>query len=308
MANYMKSPAKIRIGIDLGGTKIELQAFNEQRECIWRRRTATPRQNYKAVIETITSLVHDCEKSLGSTATVGVGTPGAESVFTGLIKNANSNALIGQALRTDLCSSLEREVRIANDANCFALSEAMDGGGAGALTVFGVILGTGVGGGLVVNGVMLGGINAVAGELGHVPMPWPKAAEWPGRRCYCGHYGCIETFLSGPALSYDHQMHSGILLNSKDIYQQAVRGCVEANATLQRYEERLARALASVINLIDPEVIVVGGGLCHMDRIYVTVPELLKNHVFSGEVRTRIVKARHGDASGARGAAWLWAS
>lgn len=277
----------MRIGIDLGGTKTEIIVLDDAGEEILRERVPTPRGDYAGTVATIATLVKAAEAkvSLGGTApiaTVGVGIPGAESRVTGLIKNANSTWLIGQPLRADLEAALGRPVRIANDANCFALSEATDGAAAGAEVVFGVILGTGVGGGIVIDGRVIVGSNAIAGEWGHNHL----SGEDAERHCYCGRTNCVETFLSGPALAAD--------------------GGAENEAALQRYESRLAWALAQVINILDPDVIVLGGGLSNLDRLYDRVPRLWQAHVFSDAVATRLVKARHGDSSGVRGAAWLW--
>ena len=278
----------MRIGIDLGGTKTEIIVLGAAGEEILRERVPTPRGDYAGTVATIATLVKAAEAKVSpgetaSIATVGVGIPGAESRVTGLIKNANSTWLIGQPLRADLEAALGRPVRIANDANCFALSEATDGAAAGADVVFGVILGTGVGGGIVVRGEVLVGANAIAGEWGHNSLPGDEAHR---PACYCGRAGCIETYLSGPALAAD--------------------GGAENEAALQRYAARLARALAQVINILDPDVIVLGGGLSNLDRLYDRVPRLWQAHVFSDAVATRLVKARHGDSSGVRGAAWLW--
>ncbi len=278
----------MRIGIDLGGTKTEIIVLGAAGEEILRERVPTPRGDYAGTVATIAALVRSAEVKVSagrtaSIATVGVGIPGAESRVTGLIKNANSTWLIGQPLRADLEAALGRPVRIANDANCFALSEATDGAAAGADVVFGVILGTGVGGGIVVRGEVLVGANAIAGEWGHNSLPGDEAHR---PACYCGRAGCIETYLSGPALAAD--------------------GGAENEAALQRYAARLARALAQVINILDPDVIVLGGGLSNLDRLYDRVPRLWQAHVFSDAVTTRLVKARHGDSSGVRGAAWLW--
>jgi fructokinase len=275
----------MRFGVDLGGTKTEIIALADDGCELLRERVATPRGDYVGTITAIAGLVRSAEQKLSAsgTATVGVGIPGAESRVTGLIKNANSTWLIGQPLRADLEVALGRPVRLANDANCFALSEATDGAAAGAEVVFGVILGTGVGGGIVVDGKVLVGANAIAGEWGHNPLPGDEAVRSP---CYCGRSGCIETFLSGPALAAD--------------------GGAENADTMARYEQRLARALAQVINILDPDVIVLGGGLSNLDRLYDRVPRLWGDQVFSDVVATRLVKNRHGDSSGVRGAAWLW--
>jgi fructokinase len=274
----------MRIGIDLGGTKTEIIVLDDAGSEQLRERLPTPRGDYAGTVATIAALVQSAERKLGAggTASIGVGIPGAESRVTGLIKNANSTWLIGQPLRADLEAALGRPVRIANDANCFALSEATDGAAAGADVVFGVILGTGVGGGIVVRGEVLVGPNAIAGEWGHNAL----AGEDVERPCYCGRTNCIETFLSGPALAAD--------------------GGADDEAALQRYERRLARALAQVINLLDPDVIVLGGGVSNLDRLYDRVPRLWGEWVFSDHVATRLVKNQHGDSSGVRGAAWLW--
>jgi fructokinase len=296
-----------RIGIDLGGSKIEAAALEHGGEIRLRRRLATPAGNYAGTIQAIRELVAELERALGERCTVGVGMPGAISPATGLVKNANSTCLIGEALDRDLAAALGRPVRLANDADCFALSEAVDGAGAGAATVFGVILGTGVGGGVVVGGRLLAGPNAIAGEWGHSPLPWPRDEERPGALCYCGKHGCIETFVSGPGLARDHAASAGEISSALEIVKRAEAGDPAADATMRRYEERLARALATVINVIDPHVIVLGGGLGQIARLYRTVPALWGAYVFSDTVATRLVPPRHGDSSGVRGAAWLWA-
>lgn len=277
-----------RLGIDLGGTKTEIVALDDEGRELLRERVPTPRGDYAATVATVAALARGAEAKLGvgEAATVGVGIPGAESRVTGLIKNANSTWLIGRPLRADLEVALGRPVRLANDANCFALSEATDGAAAGAAVVFGVILGTGVGGGIVVRGEVLVGSNAIAGEWGHNPLYALPGEETAQPRCYCGRSGCIETFLSGPALAAD--------------------GGAENEAAMQRYERRLARALAQVINLLDPDAIVLGGGLSNLDRLYDRVPRLWGEWVFSDHVATRLLKNKHGDSSGVRGAAWLW--
>jgi fructokinase len=290
----------LRIGVDLGGTKIELVALGDDGGQRFRRRVATPRNDYVATITAIADLVEAAENELGQHGSLGVGIPGAESRVDGSIKNANSTWLIGRQLRRDLQTLLQREVRIANDANCFALSEATDGAGAGAAVVFGVILGTGVGGGIVVHGQAIVGANAIAGEWGHNPLPDQRQ---PG--CYCGRRGCIETLLSGPGMQSDHQAATGQMLEPPEIVARAAGGDGGCEATLVRYQARLARALAQVINVLDPDVVVLGGGLSNIDRLYDTVPRLWRAHVFSDQVVTRLVKHRHGDSSGVRGAAWL---
>lgn len=276
----------MRIGIDLGGTKIEGIALDDAGRELARRRVPTPRGDYGGTVEAIAALVATIESVVGSPGTVGVGMPGALSRVSGLVKNANSTCLIGRALQADLESALARPVKLANDANCFALSEAVDGAGRGGRIVFGVILGTGVGGGIVVDGRVVEGCNSIAGEWGHNPLPLPGGEDLPLRPCYCGRAGCIETYLCGPALEREG-------------------GAADATA-IARYEGRLARALAGVINVLDPDVIVLGGGVSNVDRLYSNVPRLWGAHVFSDHVATRLAKHAHGDSSGVRGAAWLW--
>ena len=306
----------LRIGIDLGGTKIEGIALDGGRE-VGRLRVPTPRDAYDATLDAIVSVVQELERqsgpSMGSgsgAATVGVGIPGAISPSTGLVKNANSVWLIGRPLADDLATRLGRHVRIANDANCFAISEAIDGAAASAEVVFGVILGTGTGAGVVVRGAALSGPNAIAGEWGHNPLPWPDAGDEPPPPCYCGKRGCIETYLSGSGLSADHEGRTGTRCTAPEIVEQAAAGHAHAVQTIERYYSRLARGLAAVINVLDPDVIVVGGGLSNIDGLYKGVPQLWGRWVFSAGVdeivRTRLVRAAHGDASGVRGAAWLW--
>jgi len=296
----------VRIGIDLGGTKIEGLALADDGRELDRRRVAAPRGNYDDTIRAVVDLVSAIEASVKDAGTVGVGIPGAISPATGLIKNANSTWLIGRTLAEDLSQAIGRPVRLANDANCFALSEATDGAAAGAAVVFGVIIGTGTGGGLVVNGRIVAGANAVAGEWGHNPMPAPEDDERPGPPCYCGRSGCIETFLSGPALARDYIALGGDDTSAADIARRADRGDDRARACLDRYERRFARAIASIINVVDPHVIVLGGGLSNITGLYDRVPALWGPYVFSDRVDTRLVRAKHGDASGVRGAAWLW--
>ncbi|OGA51092.1 MAG: hypothetical protein A3G25_00170 [Betaproteobacteria bacterium RIFCSPLOWO2_12_FULL_63_13] len=292
-----------RIGIDLGGTKIEILALDAGGLELFRKRIATPRNDYGATVGAIHALVQEAEGRIGTRARVGVGIPGAVSAASGLIKNANSTWLIGKPLNEDLERLLGREVRLENDANCFALSEAIDGAGQGAQTVFGVILGTGVGGGIVVNGRVLTGANAIAGEWGHNPLPGPGQADRPP--CYCGRTGCIETYLSGPGMERDHHAVTRLQQTTHDIVAGARDGDTGCRATLVRYEERLARALAGVINILDPEVIVLGGGMSNIDSLYERVPRLWGKYVFSDRVETRLSRHRHGDSSGVRGAAWL---
>ena len=295
-----------RIGIDLGGTKIEAAVLGDDGAVRARRRVATPRDDYDATLRSIAVLVEDLEAEMGSAAVVGVGMPGTISPATGLVKNANSVWLNGHPLAEDLRRVLPRSLRFANDANCFALSEAVDGAAAGAGAVFGVIVGTGTGGGVVVHGRIWTGPNAIAGEFGHNPLPWPNVDEGPGPLCYCGQTGCIETYLSGPGLSRDHERATGQSLDAAGIAARAASGDMAAEATLRRYEDRMARALASVVNILDPDVVVLGGGLSNLSRLYAAVPRLWTRYVFSDRVDTRLVSPRHGDSSGVRGAAWLW--
>jgi fructokinase len=298
----------MRIGIDLGGTKIELIALEDDGTVLTRTRIDTPREGYRAVIEAIVAMVHDAETELQRLGTIGIGTPGVISPATGLIKNANSVYLNGRPFDRDVAAALRREVRVANDANCFALSEATDGAAAGAAVVFGVILGTGVGGGVVVGGQLLSGPNAIAGEWGHNSLPWPNAQELPGPQCYCGKRGCIETYCSGPGLVRDFAGQAQPSLTAREVIAAAEQGSPLAEQALQRYEERLAKSLASVINVIDPDMIVLGGGLSNVRRLYHTLPRLISKYAFSDRICTPLVPARYGDASGVRGAAWLWPS
>ncbi len=299
----------MRIGIDLGGTKIEAIALDDRGEARARRRVPTPREDYDATLRAIAGLVAEIEKETGERGTVGVGMPGAISPATGLVKNANSTWLIGRRLAGDLGRLLDRPLRFANDANCFALSEAVDGAGAGARVVFGVIVGTGTGGGVVVDGRVLTGPNAIAGEWGHNPLPWPREGEWPGSPCYCGKTGCVETFLSGPGLARDYSIGGAEgQAPAEEIAARAALGEAAAEQALLRYDDRMARALATIVNVLDPDVIVLGGGMSHLARLYANVPRLWGAYVFSDRVDTRLVPARHGAASGVRGAAWLWPS
>jgi fructokinase len=299
----------LRIGIDLGGTKLEGIAIDGSRE-LGRLRLDTPRDDYLGTVEAIASIVASLEREAGRTATVGVGIPGTLSPTTGLVKNANSVWLIGRPLLDDLQQRLRREVRIANDANCFAVSEAADGAAAGADVVFGVIVGTGAGGGIAVRGQILTGPNAIAGEWGHNPLPWPDDDERPGPPCYCGQHGCIETFLSGPGLTREHARRTGVSSEPREIVARAAEGEAAAEETVARYERRMARALASVINILDPSVIVLGGGLSNIQRLYERVPRLWGEWIFAAgrdePVRTGLRPAGHGPSSGVRGAAWLW--
>jgi fructokinase len=298
--------AGFRIGVDLGGTKIAAAAIDSTGTITASRRIATPAGDYDATIAAIASLVAALENEIGTRAPVGIGIPGTIVAETGLVKNANSTWLIGRPLARDVERALGREVRVANDANCFALSEAVDGAAAGFDTVFGVILGTGVGSGIVIGGRLLVGANAIAGEWGHNPLPAPEGEELSGPPCYCGRSGCIETFLSGPGLAADHRRHGGAALISPEIVAGARAGQIDCRATIERYVERLARALATVVNVIDPDAIVLGGGLSSFAVLYDEVPRLWGRHIFSDTVITRLLAPRHGDASGVCGAAWLW--
>jgi fructokinase len=305
---YDKNSNTIRIGIDLGGTKIEAVALSASGESLWRERVATPAHSAVEIYDAITGLVNRCEAalSLKSRATVGIGTPGSLSPKTGLLRGSNTVVLNGQPISQALQARLSREVRIANDANCFALSEAVDGAGKGAASVFGVILGTGAGGGVVINGHAHNGLHAIAGEWGHNPLPWPQDDELPGRgahRCYCGKDGCIETWISGTGIGKHFADGS---IKAAEIATRALNGDVDANAYLSRVEDRIARALAVVINILDPDVIVLGGGASNIARLYDNVPKLLPDYVFSEYVETKILRNVHGDSSGVRGAAWLW--
>ncbi len=304
--------ARVRIGIDLGGTKIEGLALNEAGAELARLRVLTPKHDYAATVKAIVEVVSYLERQAkclpGALPSVGVGIPGTVVAATGLVKNANSTWLNGQPLERDLTTALGRPVRCANDANCLAVSEATDGAAAGAGLVFAVILGTGCGGGVAMNGAVHVGPNAVAGEWGHNPLPWATGDELPGPPCYCGQHGCIETWISGTGLARDHAtMNPGRALTGREVVAAAERGDPAAEASIARLEGRIGRALASVVNLLDPDVIVIGGGLSKLDRIYTNVPPLMAQHLFGGgALATAVVKAAHGDASGVRGAAWLW--
>lgn len=295
-----------RIGVDLGGTKIEAAVVEADGTLGETRRIETPRGDYEGTVTAVAELVTGLEKQPDSRLPVGVGMPGAVSPASGLVKNANSVWLIGKPFHEDLAIALGRPVRVANDADCFALSEAADGAGAGATAVFGVILGTGVGGGFVHRGRLVSGPNAIGGEWGHNPLPWPRPDELPGPACYCGKHGCIETFLSGPALAAAYAAASGKAAGAKEISQAADAGDPLAMKVMDDYVDRLARGLASVINVIDPDVIVLGGGLSAIGRLYRDVAVRLPDHVFSDSVETKILSPAHGPSGGVRGAAWLW--
>ena len=296
----------LRFGVDLGGTKIEIVALDDLGAELYRKRVATPQGDYQSTLNAIAELITSAEQQLTARGSVGIGTPGAISRATGRLKNSNSVCLNGQPLVQDLTILLDRSVRLSNDANCFALSEATDGAAAGADVVFGVIVGTGTGAGIVVRGHVLEGPNSIAGEWGHNPLPWPNDSERPGAACYCGRQGCIETFLSGPGITRDHEQVTGTRSDAQQIASCAAQGDVACEATLQRYEDRMARALAHVINILDPHVIVLGGGLGNIARLYENIPRLWGKYVFSDRVDTRLVAPKFGAASGVRGAAWLW--
>ncbi|GAN79154.1 ROK family protein [Acidocella aminolytica] len=292
-----------RIGIDLGGTKTEIIVLGDDGAALLRRRRGTP-AGYDAALRMMAEMVVEAEQETGARASVGVGIPGCISPATGLVKNANSNALNGHPFDRDLAALLGREVRVANDANCFALSEATDGAAAGQSVVFGVIIGTGTGAGIVVNGRILEGRHRLAGEYGHTPLPWPKPDEIPLRSCWCGQAGCLELYLAGPALA--RECDGPGYNDATGLPQRAAAGDVKAQAALDRHAERMARALAVTTNLLDPDCIVLGGGLSNMDHLYTTLPALMRPYIFSDHVAPNIVKAKHGDSSGVRGAAWLW--
>jgi fructokinase len=295
----------LRIGIDLGGTKIEGLVLGVDGVEVARKRIATPR-NYDGTLDAIVGIVADLESEAGGIASVGVGLPGTISPATGMVKNANSTWLIGHPLDRDLARRLKRPVRLSNDANCFALSEAADGAGRAASVVFGVILGTGVGGGVVVQGRVLEGGQRVAGEWGHNPIPWPQESERPGPSCYCGKKGCIETYLSGPGLERDHKSTTGHTRTTHEIVDGINSGDLEALETFSRYVDRLARALATVVNVLDPDVVVLGGGMSNLPDLASVTRSALPAWVFTDEVSTKVVLNQHGDSSGVRGAAWLW--
>ena len=296
----------MRIGIDLGGTKTEIVALGDGGHELYRKRVDTPAASYDAIVATLADLVHEAEAALGQRGTVGVGIPGTISARTGLVKNANTTALNGQPLDRDLGRALAREIRCQNDANCLALSEAVDGAGAGRRVVFAAILGTGCGAGIALDGRPWAGANLVAGEWGHNPLPWPTPDEFPGPACWCGKTSCIEKWISGTGFADDYARAAGVRLKGEQIVARARQGEAAARGALDRYAHRLARALAHVVNLLDPDVIVLGGGMSNVDELYDLVPRQLPAYVFGGEAETPIVRSRHGDSSGVRGAAWLW--
>ena len=297
---------KLRIGVDMGGTKIEFVALERDGREIHRHRVATPRFDYEGTVRAIKEGVERIERELHRCATVGIGIPGTISSVTHTVKNANSTWIIGRPFDRDVSAALNREVRCANDANCLAVSEATDGAGSGKHVVFAAILGTGVGGGLAIDGHVLNGRNGVAGEWGHTALPYMRPDEYPGPDCYCGLKGCIETWVSGTGLEADYERATKTRLVGKEIIARFEAGEAAAVAALQRYEDRLTRGLAQVINILDPDVIVLGGGVSQVPHLYKNVPYRLKEYVFGRESDTPVVVAKHGDASGVRGAAWLW--
>lgn len=293
----------MRFGLDLGGTKMEAVLLNEAGEIVWRQRKPTPSEEYEAIIETIAELVDEADRESAQEISIGIGMPGSLSPKTGLVRNSNTQCLNGRTIQQDLERKLARKVRLANDANCFALSEATDGAGAGAQSVFGVIIGTGCGGGLVFNGELQNGANSIGGEWGHNPLAAPRAEELPGPPCYCGRQGCNEVWISGSGFARDHEAVTGEKLTAGEIIAS---DSDTAKASLERLCDRVARALGAVVNLVDPEVIVLGGGLSNVDALYTDIPEIWDAYIFSDVIETRLVKNQHGDASGVRGAAWLW--
>ncbi len=293
----------MRFGLDLGGTKMEAVLLDDTGEIVWRERRPTPAEDYQAIIETIAALVAQAAIETAQEMTVGIGMPGSLSPKTGLVRNSNTQCLNGQAIKQDLESAMAREVRLANDANCFALSEATDGAGAGVQSVFGVIIGTGCGGGLVFDGKLQNGANGIGGEWGHNPLAAPTADELPGPPCYCGRHGCNEVWISGSGFARDHEAIAGEKLTAEQIIAS---DSAAAKASFERLCDRIARALGAVINVVDPDVIVLGGGLSNVDALYTHIPEIWDGYIFSDVIETRLVKNKHGDSSGVRGAAWLW--
>jgi fructokinase len=306
MPTSQEKQERIRIGVDLGGTKIEFVALDPSGKELHRHRIATPRFDYEGTVRAVAEAVARIEKELGGRATAGVGIPGTISTKTGLVKNANSTWLNGKPFDKDLSGALGREVRCANDANCLAVSEATDGAGAGKHVVFAVILGTGCGGGIAVDSRVHSGLNGVAGEWGHNTLPWMRPEEFPGPACYCGRNGCVETWISGTGLEADYERATNVALKGPEIIARSGAGEPAAVAALERFEDRLTRGLAQVINLLDPDVVVLGGGASQIPQLYQNVPARLKEYVFGKEADTRILPAKHGDSSGVRGAAWLW--
>ena len=296
----------MRIGIDLGGTKIEALALDETGLELARLRVNTPKNDYPGTIAAMVNIVHQLEEKVGAIGSVGAGIPGTIRQSTGLVKNANSTWLNGQPLQVDLSAAMGREVRIANDANCLAVSEATDGAAQGHRTVFAVILGTGCGGGLVVDGRIHAGPNGIGGEWGHTPLPWPTPSEFPGPSCYCGKHGCMEQWVSGPAIARDFFEATGRRITTREIATLLEAGDPEATKAIERFENRLARGLTQLVNILDPDVIVFGGGVSHVKRLYANVPPIIRSLVFGGDFDTPLLPATYGDSSGVRGAAWLW--
>lgn len=297
---------RLRLGIDLGGTKIAAIVLDEAGEVLAKKRIPSPQNSYRRTIQTIAELISAMVSKVGEKPKIGIGMPGSISPGTGLVQNANSTWLNAKPFKQDIEEALQRPVRLANDANCFALSEAVDGAGAGALSVFGVILGTGCGGGLVINGKLLDGPHGISGEWGHNPLPWPSPDEVPGPQCWCGRNGCLETWVSGPGMSDDHKRSTGQTYTAEEIATRAAEGHAEERQTLDRHASRLARGLAMVVNIIDPERIVLGGGLSQMAHLYNEIPALMQPHLFCDAGDVRILPPHHGPESGVRGAAWLW--
>ena len=296
----------MRVGVDLGGTKIEALALDDNGIELQRIRVSTPRGDYDGTVQAIADLVRELETATGTQGTVGVGIPGTIVESTGLVKNANSTWINDKPFQVDLCTALDREVRCANDANCLAVSEATDGSVAGVAVVFAVIMGTGCGGGIALNGHVHAGRNGIAGEWGHTPLPWANADEYPGPACYCGRYGCLETWISGTGFENDYARRTGEALRGKDIVASAREGDAKAITCIDRLQDRLARGLAVIANILDPDAIVIGGGLSNMDELYIGVSERISGYAFGGSMYTPVLKAKHGDSSGVRGAAWLW--
>lgn len=298
----------MRIGIDLGGTKISVIALDDNGSTLFETRIKTPRNDYGGTIAAVRDLISLAETSTTQSGTVGIGMPGSISPRTGLVQNANSTWLNGKPFQDDLSKALKRDIRLANDANCFVLSEATDGAAQNFNSVFGVILGTGCGGALVLDKKLINGPRNITGEWGHVPLPWMTADEHPGPTCWCGLKGCIETFVSGPAIRMDHKQHTGEDFTAEQLHERALQGDQKALASLARHSSRLARGLAMITNIYDPEIIVLGGGLSKMPHLYEQLPDLIAPYLFSDDKSIRIVPPVHGDASGVRGAAWLWNS
>jgi fructokinase len=296
----------MRIGIDLGGTKIEGIALSDEGEELYRHRIPTPQGDYKGTLQSIHQLVQQIETTVDDRGNIGICTPGSLSPSTGLLRNSNSVCMNGEPVLADLQELLQREVRIENDANCFALSEATDGAAKNAAVVFGVIIGTGTGAGVVIDKKILLGANAIAGEWGHNPLPWPEDSELPGSECYCGKLGCIETWLSGPGIVRDHELYNNEFIDAETLDNRTRFGDEEAIETMQRYEDRMARSLAHIINVLDPDAIVLGGGMGNIKRLYKNVPAIWGQYIFSDKVVTQLLPPLHGDSSGVRGAAWLW--